>query len=444
MGIGKLKNVFYPPNVRRIKDYSSLLVPVVTVLAAVLLFIPGQLMSSKLTNYIASESISKRGKQVQLLSRSDISGSQWKVEKEYMEACAEDANQIALIAAQSSRRQLLSYKIFPKPKGISTLIFEQFGQQFRDSVDALIGRAGACDCPTDVELQRSMQSYSSSGSAVRRPAEYRAGRVPPLGGERGSPGMLFKTPYGGSSDAEAAIKDALCRDKAESASVYSNPANLSGYEFWERGEPKSGKSKKSDKFTYTGTDEAVKDCWYYQLAYWIIEDVIDTIGALNSESDSVFTSPVKRLMAVSFTTSDKRSISRKKTAGDRPSYVLAVEDGLTEPWTGRLCNDDIDVVHFNVVVVVSTKSVLPFMQQLCSAKQHKFRGFFGESQEQIFEHNQITILESNIRSIDRGDETHSLYRYGEDAVVELDLTCEYIFNKNGYDKIKPELIKKRA
>jgi len=425
MGIGKFKNVF--------KDYSSLLVPVVIGLVAVLLFIPTQLMSSKLKNYMASESISKRGKQVQSLNRSDISGSQWKVEKEYMEACAEDANQIALIAAQSSRRQLLSYKIFPKPKGISTLIFEQFGQQFRDSVDALIERVNASDCPTDVELQRSMQSYSSSG---------------PYRGGRGSLGTLFKTPYGGSGDGdtEAAIKDALCQDKAESASVYSNPANLSGYEFWEGGEPKGGKSKKSGKFTYTGPDEAVKDCWYYQLAYWIIEDVIDTIGALNSESDSVFTSPVKRLMAVSFTTSDKRSISRGKTAtaGDRPSHVLTVKDGLTEPWTGRLCNDDIDVVHFNVVVVVSTKSVLPFMQQLCSAKQHKFRGFFGESQEQIFEHNQITILESNIRPVDRGDTSHSLYRYGEDAVVELDLICEYIFNKDGYDKIKPEVVKKIA
>jgi hypothetical protein len=146
-------------------------------------------------------------------------------------------------------------------------------------------------------------------------------------------------------------------------------------------------------------------------------------------------------MAVSFTTSDNRLISREKTAGGRPSYVLTAQDGLTEPWTGRLCNNDIDVVHFNVVVIVSTKAVLPFMQQLCSAKQHNFRGFFGESQEQIFKRNQITILESNIRSINQGDETHSLYRYGEDAVVELDLICEYIFNKNGYDKIKPEAVK---
>ena len=128
----------------------------------------------------------------------------------------------------------------------------------------------------------------------------------------------------------------------------------------------------------------------------------------------------------------------------RPSYVLSSMDGLTEPCTGRFSDVDIDVVHFDVVVVISTKAILSFMQQLCSAKQHKFRGFSGEEQEQIFKHNQITILESNIRSIDREDRTHDLYRYGEDAVVELDLICEYIFDRNGYDEIKPESVKRES
>jgi len=420
MGILRFTKVF--------KDYSSLLVPVTLGLVAVLLFIPVQLMSSKLKNEITDESISKRGKQVQSLSRNATAAEQWKVEKEYQATRGEDANQIALLAKQSTQRQLLSYKIFPKPKDISILIFEEFGEQFCNGVDALIARVNAGGPPTDVELKKSMQSYSSSGS-------YRGAGM--------FPGMPFMTPsYQGSSGVETAIKDALCRAKAESALVYANPANLSGYEFWGRGETKSGKS---DKFTYTGVDEAVKDCWYYQLAYWIIEDVIDTIGALNSESESVFTSPVKRLMAVSFTTSGYSSSSRSTTTrkGDGPSYVLTVNDGLTKPWTGRLCNNDIDVVHFRVVVIVSTKkAVLPFMQQLCSARQHRFRGFFGESEEQIFKHNQITILESNIRSIDREEQTHNLYRYGEDAVVELDLICEYTFNKNGYNEIKPESVKK--
>jgi hypothetical protein len=52
------------------------------------------------------------------------------------------------------------------------------------------------------------------------------------------------------------------------------------------------------------------------------------------------------------------------------------------------------------------------------------------------------VLESLIRSVDRDEQTHNLYRYGENAVVELQLVCEYIFNKQGYDSIKPELSNK--
>ena len=35
-----------------------------------------------------------------------------------------------------------------------------------------------------------------------------------------------------------------------------------------------------------------------------------------------------------------------------------------------------------------------------------------------------------------------MYRYGQDAVVELDLICEYLFEKAGYEAIVPEAIKK--
>jgi hypothetical protein len=127
-----------------------------------------------------------------------------------------------------------------------------------------------------------------------------------------------------------------------------------------------------------------------------------------------------------------------------PAYVLALGEGLAEPCTGRFTDDDIDVVHFNVVVVVSAKAVLPFMQELCSAKEHKFSGYFGEQEEQVSKHNQITVLESDIGPVNREDTSHLLYRYGEDAVVELDLVCEYVFDKNGYDEIKPESIKKAS
>jgi hypothetical protein len=404
MDISKFKDLIQ--KLSFLGNYSSLIPPVIIVLVAVLLFIPTQLLSSKLRNRIENESISV-GERVQSLSRSAVSRKQWEVEQEYQQIYERDANRAAILAKQSSQRSLLSYKIFPEPKETSALIFREFGQRFRNAIDRLIAKVNATGCPTVAELQRALQGYSlpSSGRGLdRQEVALRSGEV------------------------DATITDVLCREKAGSASVYANPMDLSGYEFW-------------DKYEYTGMDTAIEDCWYWQLAYWVIEDVFNTIDALNSGSNSVFTSPVKRLLKIDFTIGGTE-FDRKTTVSVKPSYVLSVEKAFTEPHTGRFCKDDIDVVHFNVAVVVSAKAVLPFMQQLCSAKQHKFRGFSGKEQEQVFKHNQITILESNIRSIDREDTVHNLYRYGEDAVVELNLICEYIFNKNGYDEIKPESVKK--
>ena len=399
MDISKFKDLIQ--RLSFLGNYSSLILPVIIILVAVLLFIPTQLMSSKLKKRVENESISI-GRRVKSLSESTVSRNQWEVEQEYQQDYERDANQTVLLARQSSQRQLLSYKIFPKPKDTSTLIFKEFGQRFRGGIDKLIAQAKALDCPTVAELQEALQGSSLPSS----PRSLEMGRL---------------------SEVDSTITEELCREKAQSARVYANPANLSGYEFWEA-------------YEYTGLDTAVEDCWYWQLAYWIIEDVFDTIDAMNSRSNSVFTSPAKRLLDVSFAVGNK-GVGGKKATAVMPSYVLSIKGAPIEPYTGRFCNDDVDVVHFSVAVVVSTKAVLPFMQQLCSAKRHEFRGFSGEEQEQVFKHNQITVLESNVRSIDREDKDHNLYRYGENAVVELDLICEYIFNKNGYDEIKPESVK---
>ena len=409
MDISKFKNVIQKLSV--LKDYSLLLVPAVIGLVAVLLFIPTQLMSGNLKEQIAKESISI-GKKVKSMSKAAVPRKQWEKERDYQRDYENDANKIALLAKQSTQRQLLSYKIFPEPKDTSVLLFAEFGQRYRNAIDELIARTNARDCPTEAELQKSMRSSSSrrGSKRSRRRKKLSMSRL---------------------SEVEATIMDVLCREKAKSAAVYANPADLSGYEFWE-------------EYEYTGRNKAVTDCWYWQLAYWIIEDVVDTVDAVNAGSNGVFTSPVKRLLSVKFTSKSGKRLRRKAADEAKPSYVFSIEDGFAESFTGRFTNDDIDVVQFSVAAVVSTKAILPFMQQLCSAKRHKFMGFSGKEQEQIFKHNQITILESNIVPVDRDDRIHSLYRYGEDAVVELDLVCEYIFNRNGYDEVKPEELLKKA
>ncbi len=389
---------------RFIKDYSSLVVPAVIAVVAVAIFMLTQLMSNRLRVRVEQESIPQRGKKISSLVNNAVSREQWKHEQQYQDAYERDANQITLLAKQTTQRQLLSYKIFPEPKDPSTLIFVEFGQQFRSGIKQLIAGIKAGRCPTEAELSKSLPS-----------SRLQWGR---------------KTNQG---EVDATIKEELCQAKAKSISIYCNPTTPPGYEFWE-----------GYKYYDVGKEESVQQCWYWQLGYWIIEDILKTIANINATSENVLTSPVKRLLSVDFTSGQWQLSMRSeaKEASGRPHYVLSREDALTEPHTRRYCNDDVDIVHFECGVLVSVKAVLPFMTELCSVKEHEFRGFSGQGPKQTFRHNQITILESNIRSINLNDEAHELYRYGDDAVVELDLTCEYLFKKSGYEEIKPESVKK--
>jgi hypothetical protein len=411
MDTSQIKNVVQ--KLGFLRNYSSLFVPLIIVIAGALLFIPTRLMSSRLKAQMAKESISV-GKRVETLSRSIVARDQWDVEREYQQIYANDVNQMMLLAKQSSQRQLLSYQIFPKPKDTSTLIFKGFGQAYRTGIEQMLERVTARDCPSQAEVERSLQASTLGGTGIvkRFDSLQRLGEV------------------------DAAIVNELCSDRAKSVSFYANPADLSGYAFWET-------------YEYTGMTDATEDCWYWQLGYWIIEDVVDTIAATNSQSENVLTAPAKRLMHLSFTPGATDVIVTGKTRKpgkeqNRPSYAQSDGGYLAEPLTGRYSNDDVDIVHFTFTVVIDAKEVLPFIQQLCSAKQHKFTGFTGGEEEQVFKHNQITVLESNISTIYRDSDTHNLYRYGEDAVVEMELICEYIFNRSGYDEVKPDSVKKSA
>ena len=419
------------------KSNVSLLVStVLAVVAVLILVLTPLLLGSKLRKQIDADSIAK-GRRIKNMPA--VARGQWEVEQEYQRFYESDANEIARLGRHSTERELLSYKIFPDPNGRSQFVFEEFGKGFRSRIDELIAGMNGTECPTDSELKSALESSRARvRPGMRRPSS----SIGPLSRSPGrSPSRLVGSPYAGMrfSKVESTIVDELCRQKGTSGLVYTNPVDLSGYEFWKI-------------YEYAGISEAVKSCWYWQLGYWVIEDVIDTIAACNSGSSSVFRSPVKRLSRVSFNLGGEGRRGRsargrrfgrpmRRTNEDQPTYVLSAMGGLAQPCTGRFCDDDIDVIHFNVVVLVSAEAILPFMDELCSAKKHPFSGFFGQEQEQIFEHNQISILESSWSPVEPESMAHRYYRYGEDAVVELDLICEYIFSKAGYDAIKPEVIK---
>jgi hypothetical protein len=448
MNIPNFKDVLQKLSV--FKNNLSLLVPVIIALVSVLLFIPTQLMSSKLKKDVEQNSINNSLRKIKTLETSAVSRQQYEMEAERQKAHAADANEVVRLATQTTQRELLSYDIFPAPdpNGFSGLIFQKFGENFRRGIDKMISDVKASDCPTDAEIERGLENSSSSSRTRGR------GLSSMMSSSRygGSPGMDL---YGGGGsmmlgNINRMIIDEMCKDRAKTISVYINPLDIAGYEYW-------------TNYKYdVKQEDAIKDCFYHQLAYWIIDDIFQTIKNMNLGYDNVLTAPAKRFMGISFTMGLKsarkgggvfrpvRGRGRTSTnqnkidEADRPRYVRDIKsDSLSESYTGRKCNEDIHVTHFNFSVIISTKSVLPFMKELCSAKEHQFRGYPDPNEPvQTFKHNQITVLESKMGSINPNDMTHRYYRYGDEPVVSLDLICEYVFDKEGYDILIPEPVLK--
>ena len=454
------------------KNNIPLLMSVIIAIVGAILLVPTHFMSAKLKGEIQATSV-KMGKQVESALNSPPPSKTLEQERKLQEEHAKDANEIELLAKQTTMRELLSYDVFLDPNISSTIVFREFGQRYRKAIDDLLVRVKAGDFPTEAELEKGLEE-SAVNSRLRRGRGMMGGMrgmsSPAMGGSPmmggapmmgGRSPMMGMSPYGGGGrsrggvssrgsiprsmikgELELMIIEEICRERAKSISVYASPIDLSGYDFW------------LDYKLAVEPNEAIEDCWYFQLAYWVIEDVFETISAVNSDFDSVLTAPVKQLKLMSFnmglrrpgagggvyTGRRQRTSSKRKDDVDKPLYVNSNDDGLAESCTGRFTgvDSDNDVLHFNVSIAINIKSIMPFLKELCSAKEHKFRGFSGDEPEQTFKHNQITVLESKFLSAP--DDPYSLYDFGDDPIVDLDLICEYTFNPDGYKEIKPATV----
>jgi hypothetical protein len=246
------------------KNNIPLLMSVIIILIAVILFIPQHLMSAKLRSEIQKNSVNT-GKRIDTELNSALSTGTWIGEQKYQEQHAEDANEIALLARQTTMRELLSYNVFRDPNTISsTVVFREFGQHYRKAIDDLLIRVRAGDCPTEEEIKQGIED-SAVNSRLRRGRGMMGGMMGrgmmgdsmgPPSSMRGQTAMMGRSPYGmgyggglyrrgsGASsrgflsrsfmmgELEGMIIDEICRERAKSLSVYAYPSDLSGYNFW--------------------------------------------------------------------------------------------------------------------------------------------------------------------------------------------------------------------
>ncbi|MCF7972873.1 MAG: hypothetical protein K9N55_03560 [Phycisphaerae bacterium] len=441
-----------------LRNNLALLVPIVLVVVAGLLFIPTTLFSRSLDKKIQSESVSKGDRLDRLMQNGVVAEDQYLTVKQELEGNAQDANEMKRLNKECVERSLLSYRIFPKPKDMASQKYEDFANAFCGGIlDMIRGSKGTVPpTPEDLGMDAGMMGLGAGGSGgmgrnlYGRGAEGMMGRGGMTGRDtmmRGGAGVGVGAMEDFAKQARD-IQDAVCSDKALSGAVYITPADISGYDFW-------------STYVYnTGRDEAIKTCWIWQHGYWIVEDVFQTLAQCNQGSDTVFSSPVKRLVSLkyeqdlSLDMAGGRGMGRGMDMGypmrsmgggfqnqNMPKFVKTGSQSLATPPTARYTNDEYNIIHFNVSVVVEASYQVEFMKALCSEKKHTFTGFDGDQPEQTFKHNQITILAIQTKPVVRKDMTHIFYRYGEDAVVELSLTCEYLLPKAGYADLVPEVLK---
>ncbi len=409
-----------------LKKYSALLPPIGLLLFALLLLPPTLWVGGKVKAQMA-QSVSQAQTIRSLMADVPPRGTPAQIQ-DYMDRLDNEVTQIDALIEQSSQRELIAYNIFPEPKDTSSQIFVEYGKRYMDAVDTMLTSLNALDAPSEAEIRARTGTGRTATPAVRG-------------------GMDFYNQTGSRRPAaQDPMVDALCIARAESISVYANPTVFAWHDFWK-------------DFKFEGTESALRDCWNSQIALWIYEDIAKSIEAMNVGSEKVSASPVKRLLGVSFTGPVQVGDARQgamyremmggragQTSGrDNPNYVTATLPSMfmDKPWTGRIGGPDNDVIHFAVSVIIDNRYVLAFMRELCSEKEHTFYENFDPSGRlNRSRHNQISILHNAVHVVDKDSALHELYRYGSGAVMRLDLVCEYLLSRKGYDSIKPEPIKK--
>ncbi len=424
-----------------LKNNLALLVPILIAVLAILLFVPTTLLSRSLRKTIETKSV-KPGQDIDRLIRDVNQAAEAEALAPYIEAYSQDANAFDNLIKQTTMRELLSYKVFADPNNqTSQLVFDPFRQGFVSGIEAMLLSLKAGGPPTEAEIYAALESSSRSPyGRGGRPGAGRtstAGAGGAYGGGYGRMGGVagMRMNFRMMSENDRKIVEEVCADKARAAKVYINPVDIGGYVYW------------SD-WKFEKWDKATKDAWYWQIAYWIIEDVAATIQQMNKDSENVLQAPVKRVMGVIFTQSrggGRMMMSRGRRMSNipkdkqTPSYATGVRNAMTgTPCTGRFTNDVHDIMQFDVHVIVKAADVMRFMQELCSSKTHKFRGWLGDEPERTYKHNQISILESTIAPVDREDFDHSSFQYGSDEVVDVDLVCEYALYTAAYLSIFPK------
>lgn len=359
-----------------IKKYLFFLICLVVFLLGIIMFTFGMMISSG--NAKENRKIESQYKKATKLSRKVIHQNVLDRLENKARQARVDQKAVEAKARKTTSRPLLHQNVFPTPPGQSSVIYyRQFAQQYCLAIDILMGMLNGSDRPSEIEEKNVLENYDK-GKSKRR--DYSGDNL----GYGGNMNFPRRGSRRGTQDNP--LIEELRRERAKQISIYANPDSFSCYDYWRdhQGEADGGR------------DILMLDSWFSQIALWIQEDVITSVGQVNRQSASVLQNPIKRLIEVSFCgvkTFDSRSsmrrgrfdrqIAQRRQVGSEhvlPDYVLSekgtpgqadiMSGNITTPWTKRASEDLVDVVHFEVAVIIDSTHMIEFINSLQGMKNN--------------------------------------------------------------------------
>ena len=393
-----------------------------------------------------------------------------------------DAQAVEALARLTTMRPLIRDNIFPEPQGeTSHSKFQKFADGYCDAIERLLHheteglRAG--DRPTvreesqvEFDYRENAAASAAAGAGGSRAPIARRAAVPRRTAARGL--------GGGPQDAQLeTLIEVFRQERAKSIAIYANTDSFFGYGYWK-------------EVNIGNLDEVsrLKDSWFSQMGYWIESDVVEAVIEINGESKSVPTSPIKRLIEISFggdkvsapmsrtgsgntfrrgqgaATAGKAATRRLSDSVDNlPGFVMkpkaiaataaaprtrpggagpaeeVLEGEITSSFTKRVGDDMVDVVQFEVAVVMDTSRIAKFLNALQGEKQTLVT--LDGAEAAAHHRSQVTVLQIHEESVDSDAEGNAGYYYGAGSLATVRLICEYMFFRKGYSHLLPDPVK---
>ena len=388
------------------------------------LFVFGTLLRGEIRDDLAS--VGKEQKRIVDLRSQVVPNNELERLRKTSELADEDVGAIREMALKTAQRPLIYDEVFPQANATYYLAkYKNFGTRYTNLVDHLLVQLNAGTPPSEVEIDRATDEFNEKSQNAT--------------GGRGEKDQLEKL-----------IRD-IYKQRSDEITLYARPHVFFGYDFWKHHQP--GKSL---------IDDMEADSWYTQIAQWIQEDVVQAVAQINAGSQKVSNSTVKRLLEVSFGGRGAKSkydssglqgrnkdnaATRRRAASSQlmlPEYVTKVGDTyngeMATAWTMRASDDKMDVVQFEVGVIIDTRRINDFINTLQEEK-YTLTILADGTTERADKRNQITVLQVLQDPVFFEDEIEAGYHYGSASVCVLRLICEYIFFREGYQDDIPTSVK---